>query len=1256
MFLDVKGLQPSTPDTNESSYQTDSQQNSPNSWIACSKTLHRLLEQYLNESGALASFKQVLEKNSLQEKNHGDHGGEAQDHVPSHKPPPLFYRPAKRSLEQSHVTITSPDPKCPRSENYYTFDEQNPVPMKNERSSAREQMFEKTRTLGNSLKPLGPPPPLLKRPPVNKDEREIRWGSLQKHYTKDNTPDPPIDWRTLRNNKGCQNNAASLVKVSRDTRNLGNQFQRTDSFQAKPVSPSSIEKQKSFIKEPVPRQIESADNSSCGGYAFDHMAMPKIVAVHSVSRGSQDEDEWAKNKAFISQAKANQNKHFFSGASAEERGNGHSQTRSVKEKNQRTSAPGHPRYQETNQFAFSNMTKSSSEEVTFERYVLYHLLSKFQGNVEQVKRVLKQNLLQEWLAYSQGNEDPRQQTFEGVNFYELRKLYEIWCQLQKSPNTNGARGNTVQTISNAPNSKANRIASGSISNLQQNSEVSFRNKQSSPNLQRLKSSSRPQGNSPFPNARQGILRSSVNQSRASLTPQNNGVVEGLNRCGSNKDISIHVKEKLYALSQEPGRETNRADRYAASAVFHNQHDINASHGYIHAQSSTNQRPAFKENHAELTSSSGMSGDQVKTNDIFLSQHVHENVPRDQHETYGDTPPKNDLDQAALTRTNISLASLLQNFPQTTSKPSQNPSLLLGNSTLSQSNTVLCSNISIKSYNESGQCHRHPIENVVRSESQEKDAVHGQESKASYLWRFKGGKLISDNMPSINTGQPLTEIELDDLVSSQQKNTEVEVSMETKREVHTSGQQSYHKVSASISLLANEHNCNSQASQRSSLTVDQRHKKVCGAAASGQRCYCVLDHKGCVQSRQKPSDPIQSMQRMINRTSRNLPVRKSTSPIESQFSNIKIKTQGSVSSSHNVPVYQRSDSSVLTLPQPNHHLSIHVSQEAETIDATLDAQGNQASCTDLHISPTVQIGQQSNAIFYASRNAQANQRSNDTVAIVRNPHANQNSSRVSPTAQARQHSDVFFQVSHNDRANQQSNTSRNAQPPQQYNASPPVSRNSKEIQQPNGNPHAQTNQQSNSSFHVSLTSQATQPPNAGLNNSQQSDVLCNAQKNRHQPNTSFKRPCTVQDNKHDSSKASRNSPSGQKSNANLEILEVDKIAPKAEKNTSCKKENRKKTEGSTIIKSERTNDKNCSFLTSFAPKKQYTSLQQLTKKVIETRQRFQMENIPWKKKILKSLEGVLMKRLRKIEKETGEEADLEGRNESEANTTPQKTDK
>lgn len=54
----------------------------------------------------------------------------------------------------------------------------------------------------------------------------------------------------------------------------------------------------------------------------------------------------------------------------------------------------------------------------------------------------------------------------------------------------------------------------------------------------------------------------------------------------------------------------------------------------------------------------------------------------------------------------------------------------------------------------------------------------------------------------------------------------------------------------------------------------------------------------------------------------------------------------------------------------------------------------------------------------------------------------------------------------------------------------------------------------------------------------------------------------------------------------------------------------------------------------------------------------MESIPWKKKILKSLEGVLMKRLRKIEKETGEQADLGGRKgfETEASTTEQKTKK
>ena len=1237
LVLDVKAFQPATPNTNEASYHMDSLQNGPNSWNACSKTLHSLLEQYLKENGT--SFTRTFEKNSLQENTHG---GEAQDHVTSHEPPPLLHCPTKRSLEQSHVTVRSPNPKCSRAENYCAFSEQNPVRMRNQTSSARDEMFEKTRTLGNSLKPLGPPPPLLKQPSVYKREQEIRWGSLQKHYTKDSTPDPAIDWRTLRNNKSCkQSTMASLGNVSRNARSPGNQFQRTELSEAKPASPSSIGKQKLFAAEPVPRQIESPDNSSCGGYAFDHMAMPKIVAVHSVSRGSQDEDEWAKNKAFVSRAKANQNKTLHSSASAKQRGISHSQTRA---QNQQTFAQHHPRYQESNQSAFGDMTKSSSEEVTFERYVLYHLLSKFQGNVEQVKRVLKQNLVQEWLAYSQGNVDPSQQTFEGVNFYELRKLYEIWCQLQKRQRTNAARSSTVQTVSNAQNSSSNRVDSDSRTNIQQNPEVCYRNNQSVSNRQQPRSASCPQGNSPLHNGYstpQGIDRSSVNPSRATPNSQHNNIVRGPTRGGSNKYIPIPVQEKILTFSQNSGRGANRPNSYPASAVYRNQHDI---HGNVHTQ---------------LCNVKRKSDDQAKTNDTFLTQNLHENVPRNQYETYVDAPQRKVLKQdEEMTRTNISLASLLQHFPQTISKPSPNQSLPSVNSPLSPSSSVLRSNISVKSHNESGQCHRHPMKNAVRSESQNKDALHGQETKASYLWRFKGGKLISDNMPSINRGERLTEIELDDLVSSQQKNTEVEVSMETKREVHTFGQQSFHKVSTSISLLANEQGCKTQTSQQSSLTVDQQHKKVCGAAASGQRCFCVLDHKGCQQSTKKSSDPIQSMQRMINRTSRNSPAGKNTSSIQSQISNIRINTESSISSTHNEPVYQGSDTSVLVSPQ-NHHSSVDVSQGGKKTDATLDGQRKQASCSSLRVSPfAAEISQQSNAIFYASRNAQTNQQINDTVTIVRNPQANQHSSSVSPTAQIRQPSHPSLHVSHNERENQLSNTSRNAQLPQQYDTSLHPLRNSKKNQQCNGNFQALTNQQSSLSFHVA---QATKQPNASSSNSQQSDVLRYTQKNQHQSNASLKLPGTALGNQQssESSKALRNSPSDQKSNANPDISEVDKTVPKLEKNTqSCQKGNRKNNEPSIVIKSERTNDKNCSFLTSLPPKKQYTSLQQLAKKVIETRQRFDMESIPWKKKILKSLEGVLMKRLRKIEKETGEQADLGGRKgfETEASTTEQKTEK
>ena len=51
------------------------------------------------------------------------------------------------------------------------------------------------------------------------------------------------------------------------------------------------------------------------------------------------------------------------------------------------------------------------------------------------------------------------------------------------------------------------------------------------------------------------------------------------------------------------------------------------------------------------------------------------------------------------------------------------------------------------------------------------------------------------------------------------------------------------------------------------------------------------------------------------------------------------------------------------------------------------------------------------------------------------------------------------------------------------------------------------------------------------------------------------------------------------------------------------------------------------------------LDDLCKKILQTRERFDQEDIKWKKKILRSLEIVLTKRLRKLERETGQKADI-----------------
>ncbi|KXJ26231.1 uncharacterized protein LOC110242044 [Exaiptasia diaphana] len=73
-----------------------------------------------------------------------------------------------------------------------------------------------------------------------------------------------------------------------------------------------------------------------------------------------------------------------------------------------------------------------------------------------------------------------------------------------------------------------------------------------------------------------------------------------------------------------------------------------------------------------------------------------------------------------------------------------------------------------------------------------------------------------------------------------------------------------------------------------------------------------------------------------------------------------------------------------------------------------------------------------------------------------------------------------------------------------------------------------------------------------------------------------------------------------------------------------------------------------------PQRKEVSVESLSKKILETRQRIEDENIDWKKKLLGRLEYVLTKRLRKMERLTGVKSTLEFPTEKEKPKTLSKT--
>lgn len=1106
---------------------TETQRKAPKTWVPSAETLQNLLEQYISNPKSLSSFKQLLLAEEIEK---------AQEQLNSQVPPPLLHRPPKRGLEQS--AVTTPDLKRQRRENHCAYVEENYSRLlSNETTNVREEMFEKTRSLGSSLKQLRPPPPLLKQTDTDKNGWETRTCNPQDHYTftrERNTPNN--EWSGSKDNIGYTKSTSAWANATRNTRVRGHNSEQTEPRKSKRLSPDGK-------PEPLPREIEGDCKSSCGGYAFDHTAMPKIIAVHSISKSAEDEDEWERNKAFISKVKAKQNRPGVpveAGQIISQTSRLHSISKSFSEEKKKESyAQDHHGYKGTDQSAVSTERNNTSEEVSFERYVLYHLLSRFQGNVEQVKRVLKQNLLQEWLSYCQGNVNPRLQTFNGVNFYELRKLYEIWRQLQGNSKTNQAQGNTVEPISSTQDPKADRVQKLGDANSLQNQPSGFRNLQTSPNSQNVQTAySRPNQRNRSPkNAsnvneitpQSTVLSSSRTSSDFQQQVDNGGVGGTLIENGSMNKHPMNIQEKIGILSQKSSSGPICHDPSSSPAVLLSPNTTSTPPGGFLEQSSFNQ---ISPRATPVNVSTFNSNQQTLKSDMCQGSNIIKCMPRDQsiqrdhsaqehvvrnHYAASERSQSKIVvqEQERADGTNISSVTLLH-ISQTNSKPIQNQmlsSLKLAPSPLASTcQSDIRANLNVPSVQS-----QHTMKQANHLESRNKDAVRGQETKANYLWRFKGGKLISDSMPGINDGEPIPDAEMHNLISGQRKTTE-KVHWEANSESHTSGPKSYYKASASAPSSLNDQSWDMQ-------TLEQQHKKVCGAAASGKRCYCVLQPKGPAkggqQSTTQNGNPIHSIQQMIDRTDKLSTDAVRALSIRSQGTNIKVQDCRNISTTPTTQAKQQChvivNNSQNTQGTRQYHagLQVQCTQQYGGLSNSRVTQGTQQfqthrlqvpstqSYAGLSNSPNVQASQQVNANFINSSRTQANHQTYANHRIYSKAQANEQSNtglNVYNHTQASEQSIVRHNISSNSQVNQPSNVDPNIlsslQANHQLYGIHKIHKNELVKQSSNSSINTQENQ-SYTSFNFSSNSQGIKPSSTGFNYSSNTET-------NEQPNTWLKR--------------------------------------------------------------------------------------------------------------------------------------------------------
>ncbi|XP_068686895.1 uncharacterized protein [Montipora foliosa] len=793
----------------------------PPPWAACAKTLQRLLEQYMDDHNSMSPLEGgVLDGDTLQSMV-TEKGQKNVDQVTSRAPtpPPLVNRPSKRLPEQSQMTdIIHSQSKRPKWENYRGDDMTNPLrSLFKGNADFREEMFEKTKSLENTLKQLRPPPPLLKKGPRNKTNEDLQRTSQGNNVS--------VAWEGHEQKVGRE-----LLRGKKETANITNVSGR-DSEQRETLS---TKERSSHISpdcksEPVPRQITEGDHkSSCGGYAFDHTSMPKIVAVHSISKYAEDEDEWERNKAFISKVKALEEgrKKLVQTALAQTNSNPH-KTRDSTFQLVRVS-------KEVDKLSNVNDSGVVQEEVSFERYVLYHLLSEHNGNVEQVRRVLRQTLIQEWLSYCNGDVDPKLQIFNGVNFHELRELYERWCQLQRDSKKNHFSEGKIPDICNSEN----MIGSNNIQRLldSKNVEKQFRGTWSS--QRSLNSQHHEEARLGFKggncstnsnlNLDTRISRIPINSLHTSPSFQererNSFVAETTNK---NNRTGTSFTQLSTPQNSSQSRPLSHFANVNRNILTMNSDASRESSGFQHVSGGFHMSPAEHAPGQEFCRSREQVVGECSAEGSDCMQHQSKIVIQEQERADG-------TNTASVTLLHISQTNTKQGCEKNT-----------------------CTDLECRAVQS-----KHQIKHN-RPESQSKHNVRCQEDKGTYLWRFKNGKLISDSMPCIKDGEVIREFDMQNLFSGQRKITETtQTPLKAKTGTSTSEPQPQSQTLSSL----NDRSCQIKGGQtpHNIQAIQEQHKKVCGAATCGKPCFCVLGTRFGQQRAETEKSSIQRLQQLVDK--------------------------------------------------------------------------------------------------------------------------------------------------------------------------------------------------------------------------------------------------------------------------------------------------------------------------------------------------------------------------------------------------------